>query len=401
MLREFFHAPGQRAFAWFGLAVFLGHQIFRAWLSAAINAWYGRFYDVLQMHVAEELEGKRELASGSLLEFESGVEPGSGSSGPHAFADARRQVWDQLIEFAWLVAPAVVIHPAASLIRNWWVFRWRRSLMHIYLERWNTTLPAIEGASQRVHEDTQRFAAGIHSCVTKLVNSFLTLVVFCPILLGIDMGLMWSAIGVAVGGLGISVFLGWPLVGLEVNNQKVEAQLRRQLVLLEATPHKVHRSGTPYSAFTQIFHHLTLNYRNLYLAFAVLGTWLSAFDQAAVILPYLLVAPRLFDSDPARRFSLGQLTMVTNAFSKVFDAMNIISDNWLEVNEWRSVLRRLREFEREVMSGAATPALRLVPTEMELSDAASAHADVYSVDRAAAEHSASNGSNGSGDSREP
>ena len=70
-------------------------------------------------------------------------------------------------------------------------------------------------------------------------------------------------------------------------------------------------------------------------------------------------------------------------------------------NEWRSVLRRLREFEREVMSGAATPALRLVPTEMELSDAASAHADVYPEDRPAAEHSASNGSNGSGDSHEP
>ena len=40
--------------------------------------------------------------------------------------------------------------------------------MRSYLDRWNTQVPAIEGASQRVHEDTQRFAAGIHSCVSKV-----------------------------------------------------------------------------------------------------------------------------------------------------------------------------------------------------------------------------------------
>tara|TARA_B100000575_G_scaffold115365_2_gene91750 strand:- start:22 stop:567 length:546 start_codon:yes stop_codon:yes gene_type:complete len=160
----------------------------------------------------------------------------------------------------------------------------------------------------------------------------------------------------------------------QVNNQRVEAQLRRQLVLLEATPYEIHRTGTPYSAFTYIFQRLTVNYRNLYLAFAVLSTWLSAFDQTAIILPYLLAAPRLFSSEPDRRLSLGELMKITNAFGKVFDAMNIISENWLEINEWRSVLRRLREFEREVTSYAVSGA-RLVPTDVELSDAVHASAE--------------------------
>ncbi len=361
MLREFFLIGNSRVFAWFGLVVFLGHQGFKAYLAAAINDWYGNFYDILQTHV-EEASGDVEF--GDLL---AGGAP-SGEAAADGFSEARAKVWDELVNFAWLVAPAVIVHPLAGLIRNWWVFRWRRTLMRSYLTRWNTQVPAIEGASQRVHEDTQRFAAGIHSCVSKVINSLLTLIVFCPILFGIDVGMMFIAVAAALGGLGVSVLLGWPLVDLEVENQRVEAQLRRRLVLLEATPLEVHKTGTPYSAFTQIFHHLTLNYRNLYLAFAVLNTWLSAFDQSAIILPYLIAAPRLFAADPASRFSLGQLMKITNAFGKVFDAMNIVSENWLEINEWRSVLRRLSEFERDV-TAHTTPSARLMPSEMELSDA--------------------------------
>ena len=233
-----------------------------------------------------------------------------------------------------------------------------------------------------------------------MINSLLTLIVFCPILFGIDAGMMFIAVAAALGGLGVSVLLGWPLVDLEVgvhplhlhidthtariptnvtmvsfssgcfctvSNQKVEALLRQRLVILETMPLEVHKTGTPYSAFTRIFHRLTLNYRNLYLAFAVLNTWLSAFDQSAVILPYLIAAPRLFAVFPDARISLGQLMKITNAFGKVFDAMNIVSDNWMEINEWRSVLRRLSEFERDV-TAHITPSARLMPSEMELSD---------------------------------
>tara|TARA_B100000575_G_scaffold115365_2_gene91751 strand:- start:552 stop:1301 length:750 start_codon:yes stop_codon:yes gene_type:complete len=211
MLREYFYASEHKVFAWLGLCVFLGHQIFKAWLSGAVNDFYGNFYDLLQTHV--------EQGSGDGGAFESG----SGS-----YAEARAQVWQQLVGFAWLVAPAVVVHPVAGLIRNWWVFRWRRALMRSYLERYNTQVPAIEGASQRIHEDTSRFAAGIHSCVSKVLHSMLTLIVFCPILLGIDVSMMWTAVGAAVGGLAVSVLLGWPLVDLEVRSHSAHTALTQR-----------------------------------------------------------------------------------------------------------------------------------------------------------------------------
>ena len=48
MLGEFFCTGGKRqlAIAWGGLAAFLAHALFKAWLKLALNQWYARFYDV-------------------------------------------------------------------------------------------------------------------------------------------------------------------------------------------------------------------------------------------------------------------------------------------------------------------------------------------------------------------
>jgi peptide/bleomycin uptake transporter len=199
MLREFFlKGPwARRAWAWFGLLVFVAHQLFKAYLAWAINGWYEVFYNLLQTH----------------LEVASGDEAGSDDVG----SDLRGQVTEALWKFAHIVAPAVVVHPIAGLVRNWWCFSWRRTLMTCYIHRWNTMIPPIEGASQRVHEDTQRFVSGIQTCVSVLLESMLTLTIFCPVLYNLDPNLMGIAVAAAAGGLAVSVIVGWPLVGLEVS----------------------------------------------------------------------------------------------------------------------------------------------------------------------------------------
>lgn len=344
MLFDFFRKGNcsHLLWAWGGLFGFLGHKMFEAYLAWAINDWMERFYDLVQTT----------------------VEVGSGSADYRH--EMRERVYDTLWEFVVVVAPAVVVHPVAGLWRNWWVFTWRRTLMTSYLNRWNTTVPAIEGASQRVHEDTQRFASGIQSCVSVVIKSVFTLAVFCPVLYSLDPQLMGIAVGAAVGGLCVSVVVGWPLVGLEVNNQVVEAELRTKLVILETDPSSIFSGGTPFTPFIRVFRSLTLNYRNLYLSFAALGTWLSLYEQVAVLLPYMLVAPRLFADRPEDVFTLGKLVKVSNSFGKVFDSLNVVSDRWLEINEWRSCLRRLREFEREVSSRSPAAPSKLAGREVSL-----------------------------------
>jgi len=340
MLREFFLHKSMliRTWAFVGLVVFVAHQAFSAWLSQRINTWYGTFYDLL---------GGGEVSSGDNESM-------------------RERVGEALLEFVWIVAPAVIVHPVFGLIRNWWCFTWRRVLMESYLKRWNTSLPAIEGAAQRVHEDTQRFAAGIQGACAVVLHSIFTLAVFCPVLASLDAGLMGVALGAAVGGMGISVLVGWPLVGLEVKNQIVEAELRKSLVYLE--DQDLRSNLSPRAFFVEVIAKLTINYRNLYLAFAALSSWLSFFDQAMVVVPMCLVAPRLFAADESKRFTLGMLMKCSNAFSKVFDALNVVSNEWLEINEFRSVLRRLSEFERTLDRRESQSRQALVPSNLELSD---------------------------------
>ncbi len=351
MLREFFCAEEgwQRVWAWVGLIIFVGHQAFRAFVSWRLNGWYESFYDMLQTSIVDVVRFSSDEGSGS---GDSGDSGDSGETGT-AWEMAQQRIAVQLLEFVYIVSPSVIVHPLAGFLRNWWVFQWRVALMTIYLKRYNMQLPALEGTSQRIHEDTQRFAAGVQGCVVILLHSFFTLLVFCPTLYALDPQLMYVAIGVAFGSILVSALIGWPLVGLEVNNQKVEAELRKELVVVElqTTASSTVTSLLPkdgvYTRFVGVFGRLRQNYARLYISFAALAVWLSFYEQAMAILPYSLAGPRLFVNDATRRITLGQLMKITNSFARVFDSLNVISDNWLSINEFRSTVRRLREFERE------------------------------------------------------
>ena len=100
----------------------------------------------------------------------------------------------------------------------------------------------IEGASQRIQEDCNRFARIVESLGLQVVREIITLVAFVPVLWAlsdsvtipffsdIQGSLVWTALSVSICGLIISLFVGYRLPGLEYNNQKVEAAFRKELV---------------------------------------------------------------------------------------------------------------------------------------------------------------------------
>ena len=365
MFREFFAAgpSHQLLFAWLGLAVFCLHALFNAWLKYALNKWYGTFYDTLQ-----------------------DVDPGSG--GFDHLADQRQAVWDQLVEFAWIVAPAVIVHPLGKWVSSWWRFSWRMTLVKAYLLHYDVTMEPMEGSAQRIQEDTSRFENSIYSCVTVALDSVLTLGIFIPVLLGAGAKahpkgwdspawLVIIAAQAAFGGLLVSVFVGRKLVVLEVENQKAEAAFRTKLVMLEQSPVTVvgveaqatkpsddvapdgdyrdipidlptPRPVSPAASFTFQIDALWKNYKNLFTNFAYFNIWIGFYTQAMTILPYVLVAPMLFADDPIDRITLGTLMQVTNAFDKAFGSFAVLTENWPEINNFRSTVRRLREFESQL-----------------------------------------------------
>ena len=339
MLREFF---GSSWFAWFGLCVLLAHSVFAAYVKRKLNTWYGTFYDLLQTG--------SELASGPAL-------------------DAQESVRAQLVAFCWIVAPLLVVHPVSRYIRSVWVLEWRLCLVRLYLSRWDPDARRLEGSSQRIQEDTARLARGFETAVATVLDSALTLAVFVPVLLKLGAKaqppLQLAAFGeawlVAVACVTAALHMGgaWvigrPLVLLEVNNQRVEAAFRRRLVLDESMPAgaQVEDLGVPAWSLTDA---IKENYLALYRSFFFLNAYLGAFDQCIVIVPYVIVAPLLFVA-AEERVKLGVLVQVSNAFSRVFGALTVVAESWADIQDFRSTLHRLREFERAFSQKQPTAAL--------------------------------------------
>ena len=309
MFGEFFCSKRYVCIAWPGLVAVVAYSAFVAHVKMQINTFYSNFYDLLQTAGAilvERTSGDFEDGSGGSLEgFDA------------ALAAKREEVWHQLWQFGVIVAPLVFASPTARWMRSMWSFFWRMALMRSYLSAWDLTRPPLEGASQRLHEDTQRFAAGLQGCLVTLLDSAFTLVLFTPILMNLSaevappvgLGLelvrsVWLVLianGAAIFGIVGAAVVGQKLVHLEVVNQKVEAALRRSLVLIEVADPTAETNGEglpngpqaiELRSIGETFTALRKNYLNLFNNFAFLNTFLAVFEQAITILPYVLCAPK-------------------------------------------------------------------------------------------------------------
>ena len=376
MLKEFFCRGGKRAVceAWLGLLVFVAHAFFKAWLKHALNKWYNEFYDEVQtaMPAAET--------------FETG-------SGPDDSLDAllkrRKTINELLTRFCIIVAPSILVHPLAKYCAQRWTYAWRVALLRSYLTAWDPVGPAVEGAARvaRGH------AALLRRCLQLLRDAAQQRAVLCFLShfdragrqvaprawLGQRLTFAVTISG-ALGGILTNALVGRKLVGLEVANQKIEARLRTKLVLLAGQPDEA--PPPPVSnSFQMVLKDMWQNYHRLFTEFVWMNTWLSTFDQAWVIIPYVLCAPLLFADDPSRRISLGTLVATSNAFGKVFDSLAVLSDAWPAVNAFRSVVRRLREFEAKVYENKSAARLaRVAATVSSGTCSATRHMELAEVD---------------------
>ena len=328
-----------------------------------MNDWMGRFYDV------------------------GGVASEVSSGDTDALQQGQVRVLHLLLEFALLCTPSVFVHPIFKLATNRWVMSWRLALIDSYVERWDPATMVVENAAQRVHEDTARFARGLHTCVVVLLDSVLTIAVFAPILVDLgarvkpvdlpDSWMLITCIIVASTGVIFSVVFGWSLIDLEINNQRVEADVRKMLVLREETPAiadappidrtpvfmDVSNASKDFlEEFRKVVASMRFNYIKLYYRFAFFSVWLGSYEQTVVLLPYVLTGPLLYSTGD--RITLGMVTKTSHSFSNLFDAMNVLSDRWLDVTDFISVMRRLNEFESRITQPSSVRSALIAAVEM-------------------------------------
>ena len=337
MLKAFFSSQKWALWAYGGAGLLMVSLWIQVRITVAINEWYGGFYNLLQ----KAGDYKDHAADGVTLFYDKLI--------------SLSYVLDGFVgdpSFAVLAFPYVILATLTNWFTRIYGLRWREAITFDYIPRWKDVKEEIEGASQRIQEDCNRFARIVESLGLQVVRAIMTLVAFLPVLWGlssavdipffrdIEGSLVWTALVVSLGGLVVSWFVGWKLPGLEYNNQRVEAAFRKDLVLAEDDKVTYARPETIWELFTGI----KFNYHRLYMHYGYFDVWMISYDQLMVIVPYLIVGPSLFTG----LVLLGVVVQVSNAFQKVHGGFSLFLHNWTTITELRSIWRRLHEFEKNL-----------------------------------------------------
>lgn len=319
---------GNRRWYWWsvvGSVTIIEIVYFNVQISAWLNDWYGSFYNLIQ----------------SALQT-----PGSVSLD---------KFLGEIASVAYVLIPNITVLVINAFFIAHFLFRWRRAMSFFYLSHWQH-LRHIEGASQRVQEDTQRFASIVEGLAVSFVSSVMTLVVFLPLLwqlsthitelpfIGpVNGSLVWVALVSSAFGTVLLALVGWKLPGLEFENQRVEAAFRKELVYGEDSGER----AEPVSV-RQLFINMQTNYFRLYKHYLYFNVARYAYLQGSNFVPIIAMAPSIVGGT----LTLGLFTQVNNAFGQVEDSFKFLANSWTTIISLISVFKRLRAFESNIPANA-------------------------------------------------
>lgn len=288
--------------------------------SVALNNWRRPFFDTIQNALTGETKGT--VPSSEIF----------------------LGIFDFLqIAFIWIAVLVVT-----RFVVSHYIFRWRTAMNDYYAENWHN-LRHIEGASQRVQEDTMRFAETVESLGVNAIDSILTLIAFLPILytlsasvteipiLGaIPAPLVQAAIFWSVFGTALLAIVGIKLPGLYFKNQRVEAAYRKELVYGEDD---YDRAKPP--TLAELFSDVRKNYFRLYFHYMYFNVARYFYLQADNVFAIILLVPTI--SAGAITFGFFQQTL--SAFGQVSNSFQYLVNSWSVIVELLSIHKRLKAFE--------------------------------------------------------
>jgi len=308
--------------SWLGSFVILSSLWIQVKIDVKINEWFGKFYDMIQKALAK----------------------------PNAITMS--EYWESLFSFISLAGLYVAVYVIISFFTAHYLFRWRAAMVEWYHSVYDKARK-IEGAAQRVQEDTIKFSRIMESLGTSLIESLMVLFQFIPILLGLSVGipiyffgdwqygLITGALLWTLGGTIFLIGLGWilRLVGVEYDLQKKEAAYRKLLVIAEddgtVRPKKIE----------ELFNDVRSIHFLSYIRYLYFNIGRMAYLQANVLSAYVFLAPAIV----AGVVTLGVMQQIIRAFGRVEGSMQYLLKAWPTIIELASVYKRLREFEASIL----------------------------------------------------
>jgi peptide/bleomycin uptake transporter len=320
---KFFSEKKWFVWSWIVTFFILGSSWIQVKIDVRINEWFGDFYNMIQKALSK---------------------PNSITSG---------EFYGYLVSFAWLAAIYVGVALVTNFIISHWLFRWRQSMVEYYHANIHKGCK-IEGSSQRIQEDTIKFARIMETLGVGLVESIMMLIAFLPILISlsahikqlpivgnVSYSLIWVALFTSVGGTILLAVVGIKLPGIEYDIQKEEAAYRKNLVFIEESNGK-----TDISKLEDLFANVRkINFKSYY-HYAYFNIARYGYGQAMVLIPYAALAPTIITG----ALTLGVLQQTIRAFGKVHESMQYVVKSWPTIIELISVRKRLKEFEKSIES---------------------------------------------------
>lgn len=301
-----------------GSALILFSTYFSVQVSVVLNGWRGEYYDLIQSALTTK---------GSVQE---------------------NQLYAGVITFVVIACIAIAVSVLTLFFTSHYVFRWRTAMNNYYMEHWDR-LRHIEGASQRVQEDTMRFSSILEDLGVSLVQSVMTLIAFLPLLAGLSQHitalpivgaipypLVFAAVVWSILGTGMLAIVGIKLPGLHFRNQRVEAAYRKELVLGEDRPE---RAQPP--TVRELFANVRRNYFRLYFHYVYFNVARYVYLQADVVFGLLVLVPTI----AAGTITFGIYQQIRVGFSQVTESFQYLVNSWSTIVELQSIHKRLRAFE--------------------------------------------------------
>ena len=320
----YYYSP-HRWFRWsvLGSALIVFVTYFQVQISVAINDWYGPYFDLIQKALDPATKG----------------------------TVTESQLYGGMGQLIGILAVWITVAILLSFFTSHYTFRWRTAMNEFYVQHW-PKLRQVEGASQRVQEDTMRFARLVEDLGASFVSSIMTLIAFLPVLSVLSksvkaipfigeipnslvvVSIVWSLFGT-----GLLALIGIRLPGLEFKNQRVEAAYRKELVYGEDSA-----SRAEPLTLLGLFKNVQKNYFTLYANYLYFNLGRYLYLQADAVVSLLVLVPTI----AVGAITFGLFQQVRNAMSEVKGAMQYLVQSWPSIIELLSIYKRLRIFEAAI-----------------------------------------------------
>jgi putative ATP-binding cassette transporter len=280
--------------------------------------------------------------------------------------------------FVGLATVNVALSVYQLYLNQWLQIRWRLWMTNRYLGRWlhganhyrmQLGGDAADNPDQRIADDVKDFIDQTLTIVVGLLSSIVSLASFVVILWGLSNEaplhlfgqdwsvpgyLVWGALIYAIFGTVLTQWIGSPLVNLSFEQQRFEANFRFNLVRVRENGEQIallRGEVAERERLSERFSRVVGNWYQIMIRTKRLTAFTTSYSQAAVIFPYVLIAPAYF----AEKIQLGGMMQTASAFNSVQTALSFFVSTYRSLAEWRAVVARLDGFEMSMESAANLP----------------------------------------------